>query len=94
MDDGPTLKHETVKRWTEMNVSRKFLSRYERGAVKQNIYAFGAITASILALAAVVKVMAWVTKSLLAILVIFVAVSYVAVKTRGDRRFMSAPRPA
>ncbi|HQI02732.1 MAG TPA: hypothetical protein PLF54_11070 [Deltaproteobacteria bacterium] len=77
-----------------MNVSRKFLSRYERGAVKQNIYAFGAITASILALAAVVKVMAWVTKSLLAILVIFVAVSYVAVKTRGDRRFMSAPRPA
>ena len=77
-----------------MSVSRKFLSRYQGGAVKQNIYTVGAAAAAVLALMAVVKVMAWVTRSLIAVLAIFVAATYVSMRMRGGHRFTSAARTA
>lgn len=70
-----------------MNIPRKFPSRYEVGAVRQNIYTVGAVAAAFLTLMAAVRVVAWVTRSLLAVLAIFFAVSYIAVRIRGDRRF-------
>jgi uncharacterized membrane protein YtjA (UPF0391 family) len=77
-----------------MNIPKKFLSRYEAVAIKQNIYTFGAITAAVLAFMGVVKVMAWVTKSLLAVLAIFVVMSYITMRRRREHPFTNAARPA
>lgn len=77
-----------------MTISGKFLSRHKAVAIKKNIYTFGAITAAIVALMAAARIMALVTKSLLAVLALFVAVSYVTMRKRGDHTLASAARPA